>query len=254
MLVAITREVSPAIERCELTHLERVPIRHEVASTQHRDYLQALALLGCKVQRLPVEPELPDSVFVEDAAIVLDEVAVITRPGALSRRPETATVADALKPWRKLLHIEAPGTLDGGDVMRLGRRLFVGLTRRSNREGIEQLRNLLAPWGYSVTGVPINDCLHLKTAVTPIAEDRLLLNPAFVDAQVFDCPWIEVDPSEPMAANALLIDETVIFPTAFTRTRQRLEQAGIRVHGVDASELAKAEGGVTCCSLVFNDV
>lgn len=251
MRIAITRDVSPSIAQCELTHLEREPISFEAARAQHEEYVQCLAALGCEVRRLPAEPSMPDAVFVEDTAIVLDEVAVIARPGAASRRPETASIAKALEPHRALRFIEAPATIDGGDVLRVGTRLFVGMTSRSTSEGIAQLREFVAPFGYTVTGVPVTGCLHLKTAVTQVAPDLLLINPAYVDPHVFNMRYIEVDSSEPFGGNALLIDETVIYPAAFPRTRRRMEQAGIAVQTVDASELAKAEGGVTCCSLVF---
>lgn len=252
MLIAITREVSPRIAECELTHLAREPINLERARAQHRQYEELLVELGCKLVRLPAEPELPDSVFVEDTAIVLDELAIITRPGAESRRAETASVAEALKPYRKVLRIEPPGTLDGGDVLRVGKILYVGQSERSNREGIEQLRRILAPFGYSVTAVELHDCLHLKSAVIQVADNTLLINRAWADACVFDSyRQIEVDPLEPFAANSLLIGNTVIYPEAFPKTRKRLEARGINVCIVDASELAKAEGGVTCCSLIF---
>lgn len=253
MFIAITREVSPRIAECELTHLAREPINLERARAQHRQYEQLLVELGCKLIRLPAEPELPDSVFVEDTAIVLDELAVITRPGAESRRAETSSVADVLKRYRKLFYIESPGTLDGGDVLHVGKTLYVGQSKRSNREGIEQLRRILAPFGYSVTAVALHDCLHLKSAVTQVASNTLLINRAWADARAFDSyRLIEVDPSEPFAANSLLIGNTVIYPEAFLKTRKRLEAQDIKVRAVDASELAKAEGGVTCCSLIFS--
>ena len=250
--IAITREVSPKIAECELTHLERQVIDVENARRQHQQYEDALAALGCQVQRLPVEPDLPDSVFVEDAAIVLDELAVITRPGAESRQPETVSIARALQPYRKLAFIQPPGTLDGGDVLRVGKALYVGLSGRSNPAGIEQLRSILEPYGYSVQGVELHDCLHLKTAVTQVAEDTLLINPAWVDGSAFGkMKFIEVHPQEAFAANTVWIGDAVIHPAAFPLTRQRLEAAGIKVYVVDASELAKAEGGVTCCSLIL---
>lgn len=252
MLMAITREISPRISKCELTHLVREPIDFQRARTQHRQYETLLEELGCKLVRLPAEPDLPDSVFVEDAAVVPDELAVITRPGAESRRRETVSVAGALKPYRKLFYIKSPGTLDGGDVLRIGKALYVGLSQRSNREGIKQLQDILLPFGYVVNGVKLRDCLHLKSAVTQVAEDTLLINPAWTDTAVFQgFRLIEVAPSEPFAANALLIGDTAVYPEAFPETRQRLGKQGIRVRTVDASELAKAEGGVTCCGLVF---
>lgn len=251
MLMAITREISPRIAKCELTHLAREPIDFQRARTQHRQYETLLEELGCKLVRLPAEPVLPDSVFVEDTAVVLDELAVITRPGAESRRAETASIAEALKPYRRLFYIEPPGTLDGGDVLRVGKTLYVGLSRRSNQEGIEQLRVMLVPFGYIVMAVNLQDCLHLKSAVTQVAEDTLLINQAWTDTVVFQgFHLIEVAPSEPFGANALRIGDTVVYPAAFPETLQRLEKQGIRLRTVDASELAKAEGGITCCSLI----
>src|SRR5512133_1810858 len=132
MLVAVTRKVSPAIGRCELTHLDRTPIDAGVAMQQHERYEEALTALGYEVRGLEAEPDLPDSVFVEDAAIVLDEVAVITRPGAESRRPETTSIAAALREHRPLAEITEPATLDGGDVLRIGRNLYIGISGRTN--------------------------------------------------------------------------------------------------------------------------
>ncbi len=252
MRLAITRDVSPAIDRCELSFIAREPIRLERARAQHAAYEAALASLGYAILRLPADPELPDSVFVEDAAIVLGEVAVITRPGAESRRSETTAIAEALKPYRALAFIEAPATLDGGDVLRVGSKFYVGLSRRSNPAAVDQLAAILAPHGCVVQGVEIDDCLHLKSAVTQVAPGTLLINPAWVDAGPFgEYDLIEVDPAEPPAANALLVDGTVIYPEAYPATRRRLEARGIRVLPVPADELAKAEGGVTCCSLLL---
>jgi len=253
MLIAITRQVSPSIGQCELTHLAREPINVELARVQHRQYETCLAELGCQVHPLPEEPELPDSVFVEDAAIVLDKVAIITRPGAASRRPETRSIAEALAPYRKLLHIESPATIDGGDVLRVDKTVFIGTSQRSNRAGIEQVRALLAPFGYDVRTVHMTTgCLHLKSAVTQVAENTLLINRAWVDAGTFGSfDLVEVHPTEPFSGNALLIGETVIYPAAHPRTRERLEHRGIPIRVVDVSELAKAEGGVTCCSLIL---
>jgi dimethylargininase len=222
------------------------------ARTQHCAYEQALAGLGCEVLSLPPQEALPDSVFVEDAAIVLDEIAIVTRPGALSRRAETNSIAEALNPYRRIWFVEAPGTLEGGDVLRLDDRLFVGLSGRSNQSGIMQLRAVIWPHGYAVTAVPVTGCLHLKSAVTRVAERTLLINPEWVDPSVFgQFEVITVDPDEPYAANGLLVGDCVIYPSSFPRTRSRLEARGIAVTPVDVSELQKAEGGVTCCSLIF---
>jgi dimethylargininase len=202
---------------------------------------------------LPAEPGLPDSVFVEDTAVVVDKVAIITRPGAEARRPETRSVARALRPHRRLAFIQPPGVLDGGDVLCLGKKVFIGLSTRSNRDAIDQVRAMLSPLGYAVQAVEVRGCLHLKSAVTRVAENRLLINQAWVDAASFDSfELIDVDPSEPSAGNALLVDDRVIYPAHHPATRRRLHEAGVALEIVDLSELAKAEGGVTCCSLIFD--
>jgi dimethylargininase len=252
MPIAITRRVSPSLAECELSFVARAPIDLERAQAQHREYCRALVVAGCSVIELAPEPDLPDAVFVEDTAVVVDELAVLTRPGAPSRRGEGATVAPVLERFRPLALLEAPATLDGGDVLRIGRTLYVGESARSNPEGHAQLRSLLAPFGYRVQGVPTRGCLHLKSAATLVADGVLLVQPQWVDADVFaGCRVVTVDPDEEHAANALRIDDAVIYPKCFPRTRLRLEQAGVRVLEVDVSELQKAEGAVTCCSIVF---
>ena len=252
MLIAITRGVSAGIGACELTHLDREAIDVARARAQHRAYEEALARAGCRVESLPALDDLPDSVFVEDVAVVLDEIAVIMRPGAESRRPETSHIAPVLTRHRRVTFIRPPGTLDGGDVLRLGRRIFVGRSGRSDESGIEQLRTVAWPYGYTVTAVPVSGCLHLKSAVTEISPGVILVSPAWVDAAAFgDVRALEIDPDEPFAANGLLVGDRLIYPESFPRTRRRLEAAGIAIEPVDVSELQKAEGAVTCCSLVF---
>ncbi|WHZ18310.1 MAG: N(omega),N(omega)-dimethylarginine dimethylaminohydrolase [Rhodanobacteraceae bacterium] len=251
--IAITRAVSRALDRCELSHLPRRPIDIDLARTQHARYEQALRDAGCAVRQLPEQPDLPDSVFVEDTAIVLDEVAVVTRPSAASRRGEVGSVAAALSEWRPLVRIETPATLDGGDVLRLGRRLYVGASARSNADGIAQLAEKVAPFGYQVEAVPVQGCLHLKSAVTQVADDLLLVNPEWVDPACFlGCRWIGVARGEPFAANVLRIDAAVICAASQPATADALRRAGLDVRVVDMSETEKAEGGLTCCSLVFN--
>jgi dimethylargininase len=234
--------------------MERAPIDLDLAISQHRCYEQCLESLGCAVVRLPPEPDLPDSVFVEDCAVVLDELAIIARPGAPSRRPETARVADALAEFRELAWIDAPGTLDGGDVLIVGREIYVGRSERTSDGGLRQLVALTEPLGYEVIPVPVEGCLHLKSGVGRIGPRSLLINRDWIPATPFrGVDLVDIDPSEPRAAGALLIGETVIYPVRFPRTRARLERAGVRVRPVGVSELAKAEGGVTCMSLVFAD-
>ncbi|MDE1893223.1 MAG: dimethylargininase [Xanthomonadaceae bacterium] len=252
MWTAITREVSPALAACELSYIPREPIDVPLARAQHHAYRQALLDHGCTVLCLPAEPGLADSVFVEDVAIVLDEIGILTRPGAASRRAEVASVARALGHYRPLRAIEAPATIDGGDVLRIGRMLYVGESARSNAAGIAQLGELLAVHGYVVEGVTTRGCLHLKSAVTALAEDTVLLQPAWVDRRRFErYRIVEIDPAEPHAANVLRVGDQLIMPASFPRTRQRLLDAGFEVTAVDVSELQKAEGAVTCCSLVF---
>lgn len=250
--IALVREVSDSITRCELTHLVRTPIDLGRARAQHREYAAALAAVGCEVRWIPPLHELPDAVFVEDAAVVLDELAVITHPGAASRRAEVETVANALAAFRPLTRLEAPGTLDGGDVLRVGRTLFVGRTARSDDAGHAALAAAVARHGYEVVPVEVRGCLHLKTGVSEVAPHTLLINRAWIDAAPFaGLDLINTDAAEPMAANALRIGDRVIHPAGFPRTAEALRARGIQRLEVAADELGKAEGGVTCCSLVF---
>ena len=252
-LIAITREVSPALARCELTHVPRVPIDTDRASSQHADYERALAELGCSVVRLRSGPDMPDSLFVEDAAVVLDEIAIITRPGAPSRRTETSLVADALRSYRSIGRIEPPGTMDGGDVLVVGRSIFVGLSTRTNEGGIGQMEKLVAPFGYVVRRVVVRGCLHLKSAVTALGETALLINREWAPPHAFDeFDAIDVDPAEPAGANIVRVESRLLYSAGFPRTLKRVEDRGFSVTTVDVSEIAKAEGAVTCCSLIFN--
>jgi dimethylargininase len=238
--------------RCELTHLARSPIDVALAQQQHARYARTLASLGCHLVELSAEPELPDSVFVEDTVVVLDEVAVLTRPGAVSRQPEVGSVAAALEEWRTCARIEAPGTLDGGDVLRVGRDLYVGESGRSNAAGIAQLASAIAPFGYRTKSVPLHGCLHLKSAVTCVAPDTLLINDAWVDRAHWPrMRFIAVAAEEPHAANSATVGESLIHAASAPRTRGRLEAAGLHVVALDVSEIEKAEGGVTCCSVLF---
>ena len=251
-LKALTREVSPAITQCELTHLAREPIDLNIARAQHADYERALAALACSVQRLPSGAEMPDSVFIEDVAIVLDELAVITRPGAPSRRGECLVVEQALAAYRPLVGIDGPGTVDGGDVLVVGHSIFVGVSSRTNREGVDQLRKHVAERGYSVRTVTVTGCLHLKSAVTAVSNHELLINPKWVPIEEFsEFDMIDVDPGEAYGANIVRVGDGLLYPRAFPRTRDRLAARGFDVTSVDVSELAKAEGAVTCCSLIF---
>jgi dimethylargininase len=254
MRVALTRAVPPTITDCELTHLVREPIDLPLAIAQHAEYEATLHALGARVERVDAAPELPDSVFIEDAAVVFDEIAVLMRPGAASRRTEVDAVAAALTRYRPIHSIAAPGTMDGGDVLHVGRRVFVGVSRRTNEHAVRQLQAILRPLGYAVDGVPVEHCLHLKSAVTAAADDLLVLNPAWIDWALFGgVEWIATDPDEPSGANVVRVGDAVVCAASAPRTRERLEARGLIVRTAPGSELAKAEGALTCCSLIFTE-
>ena len=243
-MIAITRDVSPSINACELTHLQPQAIDYAAACAEHRQYRRLLASLGLEVVCIPADPAYPDCVFIEDTAIVLDDIAIITRPGASSRRGETRAVAEVVEQYRPLAHIEAPATLDGGDVLVLDDRIYVGLSQRTNEAAIAQLR---FHTGREVIPVDVHGCLHLKSAITRVSRDALLVNRDWIDVAPF-ADWTLIDVAEPFGANALLLGDAVIYPKAFPKTREKLRHLDVRE--VDAGELAKAEGGVTCCSLI----
>ncbi len=273
-LYALCRAVSPAMLDCELSFIGREPIDLGLANTQHTAYVQALRALNVEVVELPAEAAMPDSVFVEDTVLLFDELAVMTRPGAESRRGEVASIEAAFCEYREIIaRISEPGTLDGGDVLRIGRRVFVGLSQRSNQAAIDQLSAYVTPFGYQVVAVPMHDCLHLKSSVTALSADTVLINPDWVDVSYFkDYQQITVAQSEPHAANVVRIaattstssattstssvttateSELILMPANFPETHALIEAAGFTVHTVDVSELQKAEGAVTCCSVLF---
>ena len=217
--VAITRAVSPALAACELTHQARVPIDVEVARAQHGAYELALAGAGYRVEHLEADGEMPDSVFVEDMAIVVDELAILARPGADSRRREMPAIAAALAAYRPLQQIQPPGTVDGGDVLVAGRQVFVGRSTRTNEAAVTQIRRILVPFGYTVVEVEVRGCLHLKSAVTALDDDRLLVNPQWIDAAAFDgFTLVEIAPEEPAAANVLRLADRIVAAKAFPLT------------------------------------
>ncbi|MEN8209258.1 MAG: arginine deiminase family protein [Candidatus Fermentibacteria bacterium] len=253
MKIALMKEVSSNISDCEISTITRTPIDHDIAMEQHRNYADTVRKLGYKIHMIKAD-ELPDSVFIEDTAVVLDEIAVITNPGASSRRAETQAVAEALHIYRDLKYINPTGTLDGGDVLQIGRVLYVGKSCRSSAVGISQLREILKPFGYEVKSVPVQGCLHLKSAVSLVSENTLLLNPSWVSPDRFDeiGSFITVDPSEPYGANALFLDNGTVYSTEYPATRRKLISKGINVVSLEISELAKAEGEMTCCSIIFD--
>ena len=253
MLTAITRGVSASLATGELTFRDRTPIDIALARRQHEAYEHTLTNLGVIVDHLPAEDSLPDAVFVEDVAMVLDEIAIVTSPGAVSRRPETERIARAVGEYRPVKWLTLPATLDGGDVVRIGRTLYVGLSSRTNAAGIDQLGALVSPLGYTVHSVEVVGALHFKTACTYAGRGILLANSEWAVTSVFrDVEILPVDGTEPWGASVLAIGDHLVMPASFPRTRTKLEARGFLVDAVDLSELQKAEGGPTCLSIVFD--
>jgi dimethylargininase len=252
MDIALTRGVSPAIDRCELTHIAREPIDLARAVAQHEDYCQRLEALGMEVVRLAADVACPDCCFVEDTAVVLDEIAILTPLGTPARRAESPVIEEALRHFRKVARIELPATLEGGDVLCVGRRIFVGRTTRTNDAGILALRAIVAPFGYEVTPVVVTGCLHLKSAVTAVDDETVVANPAWFDsAPLAPLRVVTVAAGEPGAANVLAVRGEVWAHPGFPRTNEALAALGYRVTPVDISEFIKAEAALTCKSVLF---
>lgn len=252
MLTAITRGVSPRLSECELTFQKRERFDIVRAEQQHSLYEAVLADLGVCVVHLPAQDDQPDCVFVEDPVIVLDEIAILARMGAKSRHGESQSLAEAVAKFRELCQLEEPVTLEGGDVLRIDKTLYVGLSQRTNFAGIQKLARLVEPYGYWVTPVEVRGCLHLKSACCHLGNGMLIANREWIDADAFcGLRFLDVPTSEPNAANVLRVRETIVMPSAYPRTRELLEQNGFGVRTVDVSEFLKAEAGVTCMSLLF---
>jgi dimethylargininase len=251
---ALTRIPAPTLGQCQLTHLQRQPIAYERALEQHHGYCETLRAAGMEVISLPEEPALPDSVFIEDCAIILDELAIITSMGTPTRHAEPQSIVPTLARWHPLASISWPATLEGGDVLRVGKTLYVGLSSRTNSAGIAALREIVRPYGYQVVAVSLHGCLHLKTACTALDQQTLLLNPTWLDpTPLRSCRLVPVPPDEPWAANVLLADGLLCMNAAFPQTLALAEQLGYAAHAIDISEFLKAEAGLTCLSLLLDD-
>jgi dimethylargininase len=250
-MLAITHVPSPGMERCELTHRARAPIDYRRAARQHEAYCQLLRQCGADVRTLDVNRDLPDCAFVEDTAVVLDEMAVLTSMGPPSRRAEPAGIEPELRKYRQVCRVELPATLEGGDVLRVGRMLLVGLSSRTNRTGLSALEALVRPYGYRVTAVPVRGCLHLKSACTALPDGSLLANPAWLDVSALEgFGLVTVPDEEPDAANVALVGASVVMGARHPRTAALIRARGFDVQAIDLSEFAKAEGSVTCLSLL----
>ena len=249
---AVVRAPSPRLVDGQRTHVARDVIDFDCAQAQHIAYCVALRECGLAVRLLDVNREEPDGVFIEDTAIVLDQVAILCSMGTEARRREPAAIEPILAEYREVRRIELPAQIEGGDVLRIGRELLVGFSCRTNAAGIEALAGIVGPLGHKVSAVPVRGCLHLKTACTALPDGRVLVNSGWIDtAALRDRELVEVPSDEPWAANVLPTGNRVIMPSAHRRTGEQIERLGFEPLAVDLSEFAKAEGGVTCLSLVF---
>jgi len=224
----------------------------ETMLAQHAGYETLLRKLGVQVTALPPLPGFPDAYFVEDVAIVLADIAIVTRPGAVSRRGEPEHLQATLNGHRKLFHIEPPGTLDGGDVLLAGRSAYIGISQRTNAAGAEQLASIVRRFGYRCTPMEVGAGLHLKSSVSQVADDALLMTEQFAAHPTFsNYRKIVVPNEEAYAANVLWVNGRVIIPAGFPNVAERLETAGLQISELNVSEARKMDGGLTCMSLRF---
>ena len=250
-MIAFTRPPSAALTECELTFLAREPIDVSIALQQHRAYEAALRKAGARIERLPDVTDLPDAPFVEDTAVVLDEVAIIASMAAASRRREIETVVPALGAERPLKRLSPPAFLDGGDVLRVGRELFIGVTTRTNHEAVRAVAGIVREHGYTVTPVEVTGCLHLKTGCSALNDRTVLIDSRRVPRETFrHLSCVDVPEGEPDAANVLVIDGVAVMPSGCPHTLALLLEQGLSVEPVDLSEFQKAEAGATCLSLI----
>lgn len=247
MPVAYTRAVSPQLADCETTQPERVDVARAVQ--QHAAYELALADAGFDVRRLPALDDYPDGVFVEDTALLLGGHAVILRPGAGSRAGETASTAEGLAAAFTLHRLDR-GQVDGGDVLRIGATLYVGISGRTDLAGIRALGTVVAPLGFAVVPVPVAGGLHLKSAATCVNE-VLVHNPDWVSPDHFTgVKQLAVAPGEALGGNVLLAGETLLTAADSPRTAEALAGRGFRTVTLDISEMRKADAALTCMSLI----
>lgn len=242
---------SPNIQRGERTHVEDAEIDYELALRQHAAYRDALRKCGAQVVVLDVNRTMPDCVFVEDTALVLDELAIMMSPGAASRRGEPAGIEPSLKQFREVKRVARPATIDGGDIVVAGKTIYIGESCRTNSAGIAAMRDLLTPFGYAVEGITVSGCLHLKSACSALPGGQFLVNREWIDVSPLSGTLVDVPSHEPWAGDVLVIGQHIIVSDAFPATIQCLIDLGYDCLPVSVSEFAKAEGGVTCLSLVF---
>jgi dimethylargininase len=252
-LTALVHVPSPRMNEAVRTHAAYETIDVARVAEQHAGYRRMLEGCGVTVRTLDVNRDHPDCVFIEDTAIVLDELAIMSSMGAPSRQPEPAGIEPELRRHRdEIVRIEPPATLEGGDVLRVGKTLLVGLTSRTNGRGIARLSEIVTPRGYLVVPVRLSGCLHLKTACTALPDGTLLLNPAWIDlGALLGFELLAVHDDEPHAANVVVAGDVVCTGEASPGTVAELVRRGFDVRTTDLSELAKADGCATCLSLLF---
>jgi len=254
-MIALTHKVSPKINQCELSNLSRKTIDFPLAQRQHQHYCQTLIKEGFRVIELTVNLDFPDSVFIEDTAVVLDEVAILCNMGIPSRAGEVQNIAPILANFQKVMNINPPGTLEGGDVLIVDKNIYVGLSSRTNREGVRQFEEIVQEFEYGISTIPIGDCLHLKSACTALDMETILINPEWIDPSYFtEYAVVEIEKNEPYAANCLNLNGNVYLPSAFPKTAEKIEKAGFPVNTINISELQKAEGALTCSSILFKEI
>jgi dimethylargininase len=249
MTRALVRRPGPRLADGLLTHLERVPVDVGLALRQWDAYVAALADFGWETLEVPPADDCPDAVFVEDTVVMYGDLAVIARPGAVVRRPETVATAEVLSGLGyRVEHLASPATLDGGDVLKHGRDVWVGLGGRTNAEGAAALATHLEPLGATVHAVPVTKVLHLKSAVTALPDGTVVGYPELVDDPG---TWADFMPvPEPGGAHVVVLDEeTVLMSADAPRSRAMFEARGLRVVAVGIGEFEKLEGCVTCLSV-----
>lgn len=248
---AFCREVPVTFDQAIVQSRSSAPIDVGLARQQHQAYVQALESMGLQVQVLPADRHFPDCCFVEDCAVVADGVALIPRLGAPSRRGEEIPIATVLERHVGIEWVRNPATLDGGDCLRIGKRWYVGRSRRTNAAGAGRVREVFAPLGFDIIEVPLQNILHLKCVCSRLDEQTMLLAEGSIPAEVFrDVRVLHVPAAEAYAANSLAVNGTILMPAGFPATRRAIEGAGFKVAELDHSEIRKADGAMTCLSIL----
>jgi dimethylargininase len=251
-MTALTRGIASTMTRALTRDAPVEPIDPERALGQHRAYLAALRAIGLEVIELAGDDRFPDGCFVEDCALVAGGTALIARMGAPSRRGEEAAVAEVLGRKLRLASMNAPATLDGGDCLRVGKRIFIGRSARTNDEGIARAREVFGPLGFEILAVPVDRELHLKSVCSPLDDRRVLLAEGTLPSDAFpDADIIPIDADESIAANAVAHGNRAVIAAGCPKAQRKIEQAGFATVAVDTSEMRKADGALTCLSILF---